>query len=193
MAVGISMITRIQNLSPVILSLILGAMVGEWIGLEELLEKMPAVIGQKENGSDLSLFIEKYTGVLIILCTGSLGLVGAMTEGMTGNGSLLITKSILDIFGAMIFSLSLGASVSCIAVPQLVLYLLLFGSARLFMPLVTETSIADFMGCGGVIALMAGFRVAEIKKMKVGSVLPALVFVMPVCELWKYAEILLGR
>lgn len=103
-AVGVSLIQQSDALSPVLLSLILGAILGEAIRLEELLQKIPFYISQVAGGSAPGVkdnsYIERFTAVLVLICSGSLGLMGAMTEGMTGDPGILITKSILDLFGA---------------------------------------------------------------------------------------------
>lgn len=187
--VGVSLIQKSDALSPVLLSLILGAILGEAIHLEELLQKIPFYISQVAGSSAPGVkdnsYIERFTAVLVLICSGSLGLMGAMTEGMTGDPGILITKSILDLFGAAVFASTLGSSVSLIAIPQFLLYLLLYLLAKWIMPLVNPQMIADFMCCGGVIALVTGIRVAEIKAIRVSSLLPALVLVMPISLLWQ--------
>jgi len=183
MAIGISMIGKASSLSPVMLSLILGAIIGEGLKLEERIGRLPHTLVRKKPGED-NLYTERFTGVLVLICSGSLGLMGAMSEGLTGDASVLLTKSVLDLFGAAIFASTLGIGIAVIAVPQLVIYLTLFFLSGLIMPYATETMIADFMGCGGVIALATGIRIAEIKSIRVAGLLPALLLVMPVSFLW---------
>lgn len=186
MAIGISLIGKASSLSPVMLALLIGAVIGEILRLEELLGKIPKSLGRRFLKGNLRQeeFTEQFTGVLVLLCSGSLGLMGAMTEGMTGDASILLTKSILDLSGAAIFASTLGFSVAFIALPQFLLYLVLFSGANLIMPFMTEAMIADFMGCGGVIVLVTGIRIAELKSIRVASLLPALLLVLPVSALW---------
>lgn len=186
--VGVSLIQKSTSLSPVLLSLILGAILGELLRLEELLQKIPTGLSKLAPAllpvSKGSGYIERFTAVLVLICSGSMGLMGAMTEAMTGDPSILITKSVLDLFGAAIFASSLGISIALISVPQFLLYMLLYKLAGLIMPLVSPQMLADFMCCGGVIALVTGIRVAEIKAFRVASLLPALLLVMPLSALW---------
>jgi len=180
MAVGISLIGKTSSLTPVMLALISGAIIGEAVKLEDFLDRLPKLI-QGQNGS---AFVERFTAVLILLCFGSIGLIGAMTEGMTGDASLVLTKAVLDFFGAAVFASTLGIGISLIAVPQLLLYLILFLCASFIMPYTNDQMIGDFMACGGVIALATGLRVADIKWMRVSSLLPSLALVMPISALW---------
>lgn len=185
-AIGISLIGKASSLSPIMLALLVGAVIGEGLKLEELLGKIPKRLGQRffKGNTQQETFNEQFTGVLVLLCSGSLGLMGAMTEGMTGDASILLTKAILDLSGAAIFASTLGFSVAFIALPQFLLYLVLFLGANFIMPFLTEAMIADFMGCGGVIALVTGIRIAEIKSLRVASLLPALLLVLPVSAVW---------
>lgn len=180
MAVGISLIGKTSSLTPVMLSLILGAIVGETAKLEDFLDRLPKRIQGQHGGA----FVERYTAVLILLCFGSIGLIGAMTEGMTGDPSLVLTKAVLDFFGAGVFASTLGVGVALIALPQLALYLLLFLGSSFIMPYASSLMTADFMACGGVIALATGLRVADIKWMRVSSLLPSLILIMPISALW---------
>lgn len=187
-AIGITLIQKSDSLSPVMLALILGAIVGEALNLEALMGRFPGFLYKHilHCGTEIhkDSFVEHFTGVLILICSGSLGLMGAMTEGMTGSSSILITKSVLDLFGAAIFASTLGIGVALISIPQFLIYLLLYWAAGLVMPLVTPAMAADFMGCGGVIALVTGIRISEIKLIRVSSLLPALILIMPISAIW---------
>lgn len=180
-AVGVNLIGQTQSLSPVMLALILGAIIGEGLKLDEHLEQLSIRISHGKEDKD---FIQRYISVMVLMCSGSLGLMGAMTEGLTGDASLILTKGILDFAGGAIFAANLGASVVLIAIPQLALYLLLFFCAGFIMPCTNAYMLADFSACGGVIALVTGLRIAEIKRMRVTCLLPSLILVMPISALW---------
>lgn len=79
---------------------------------------------------------------------------------------------------------SLGAVVSLIAVPQVLLFLLLFIGGRWIYPLTTPTMINDFRACGGFIMLAAGFRIIRVKMFPTADMIPAMILVMPVSWLW---------
>lgn len=98
--------------------------------------------------------------------------------------TVTFTKSILDFFTAIIFASSLGWIVSLIAVPQVVIFLVLFFFATAIMPLTTPDMISDFRACGGVIMMAAGFRILKLKMFPITDMIPAMFLVFPVSWFW---------
>ena len=88
------------------------------------------------------------------------------------------SKSILDLPTALIFACTLGAVVAFIAVPQFIIFMILFLLAGLIYPLTTSEMINDFKACGGVLLLATGFRMIRVK------MFPAMIIVMPVSWFW---------
>ena len=121
---------------------------------------------------------------LVLFCASGTGIYGSLTSGMTGDHSILIAKSILDFFTAMIFACQLKKAVMLIGIPQLIIMLILFFSARLILPLTNEAMIADFKACGGIVLLATGFTIMKVKEIPVANMLLSMVLVMPVSALW---------
>lgn len=193
MGMGIGPIVKMKTLPAVILALILGSAVGELIDLENLIEiaakkaKGPVekLLGGKENStSEQSGFMEKFVSIVVLFCASGTGVFGTLTEGITGDYTILLTKSILDFFTAGIFATTLGFLVALIAIPQFVVLIILFSSATSIMPLTTPTMLADFTALGGIIMLAAGFRISGIKAFPIANMLPGFIFVMPLSHLW---------
>ena len=90
----------------------------------------------------------------------------------------------MDLFTALIFAGAMGAAVSLAAVPQLIVFLIVFGLSKLVVPLTTPELLNDFMACGGILTVAAGLRVSKIKDSPIINMLPALIFVMPFSSLW---------
>lgn len=109
-----------------------------------------------------------------------------MTFGITsmGMGIVLIAKSFLDLFTALIFASTLGLAVALIAVPQLVIQLALAFGAVFILPLTTPAMQADFSAVGGLMMLATGLRICGIKLFPVANMLPALVLAMPISAAW---------
>ncbi len=194
MGMGISYIMKLNTLPVVVLALILGSVIGELANLESMIgDWAHAARGPFEKllkpGGDASRldrgeFIEKFVGILILFCASGTGIFGALKEGMTGDHSILLTKSILDFFTSGIFAASLGFLVGAIFIPQLIIMLSLFFCAAFILPMTTPEAIADFTACGGMIMLATGFRISGIKAFPVANMLPALLLVMPLSQLW---------
>lgn len=103
---------------------------------------------------------------------------------MTGDSTILISKSILDFFTAAIFACNLGFVVSLIAIPQFCIFTVLFLLARIIVPLTTPDMIADFKACGGFLIVATGFRMIRVKMFPTAGMIPAMVLVMSLSWFW---------
>lgn len=189
---GLAMTGKVVILPAVILSLILGSIIGEAVNLERIIDSSArrakkVVDGLFKGGtSDLSEdeYMERFIAVSVLFCASATGVFGAMNEGMTGDASLLITKSFLDLFTAAIFAISLGFPVAAIAVPQFVIQVILYFGAQSILPLTTPDMLADFSAVGGLIMFATGTRICGILSFPIASMLPALLLAMPISFLW---------
>ena len=103
---------------------------------------------------------------------------------MNGDATILISKSILDFFAAVIFGANLGLVVSLIAVPQLIILTALFLIAHLVFPLTTPDMILDFKAVGGILMVASGFRIIAVKMFPTADMIPMMVVIMPISWLW---------
>lgn len=120
----------------------------------------------------------------MLFCASGTGIYGSLDAGMTGEATILLSKSVLDFFTAIVFACSLGAVVSVVAVPQAVIFLALFLMAKVIFPLTTPVMIADFKACGGFLLIATGLRMAKIRDFPIADMIPAMVLVMPVSGVW---------
>jgi len=191
LGLGVAMVVKVQSLPPMVLALVLGSIFGELVhletGIQKLATKARALIEKfaKPSG-DLSHdeFLEKFVAIMVLFCVSGTGIFGAMSEGMTGDPTLLIVKAILDLFTSAIFAATLGYTVVTLVVPQFIIQTALFFGAALIMPLTTPAMTADFSACGGLIMLATGFRICGIKQFPVANMIPSLFMVMPLSALW---------
>jgi uncharacterized protein len=191
MGLGVAMIVKVKFLAPVTLALVVGALIGEILQLETLIQKGASkarkgieLIARPSGGLSQEEFLDKFVAILVLFCVSGTGIYGSLTEGMTGDYTLLIVKSILDIFTAAIFASSMGYTVGILVIPQFTVQALLYLGASLIMPLTTPDMLADFSACGGLIMLATGFRICSIKPFPVANMIPALIIVMPLSWLW---------
>lgn len=190
MGMGITSIILMENMPAVILSLILGTVIGVSVHLGARIEAAGAWTQKKVSrlmpGSaaaetmDAALLVT----TIVLFCSSGTGIYGAIVSGMSGDHSILISKSILDLFTALIFACSLGAVVSAVAIPQFLIFLTLFIFAKLIFPLTTPAMVNDFKACGGFIMLATGFRIAKIKQFPIADMIPAMLIVWPISWAW---------
>ena len=192
MGMGISAIVLMKNMPAVIFSVVVGAALGLACNLGALINRgaaqMEKPVGRIFKNENPGLSRDEYMSMLVTLivlfCASGTGIYGSLDSGMSGDHTILISKSVLDFFTAMIFAGSLGMVVPFIAIPQCIIFLAIFAAARVIFPLTTPDMIADFKACGGFLLLATGFRMAKIREFPVADFIPAMVIVMPVSWFW---------
>lgn len=192
MAMGISTIVLMENMPAVIFAVIIGTGIGlmlhlgEWInkggiGMQRMISK---VVKNKNTSMSEEEFRSTLVTIIVVFCASGTGIYGSIVSGMNGDHTIMITKSILDLFTALIFACSLGLVVSLIAIPQFILFFVLFLAAGLIFPLTTPAMINDFKACGGFLMVGAGFRMIKVKMFPTADMIPSMILVMPISYLW---------
>lgn len=186
-AIGINLVVKMDTLAVVVLSVVLGTVAGELLGLENkasaLVSKTVPVLLKGKNAD--SAFVGSFCAVAILFCCSGTGWYGVLNEGFTGDSSLLLAKSVLDFFTAVIFAAVLGRMVACLAAPQMAIYLVLFAVSRLIVPFITPRMLADFSAVGGIIEIATGMRIAGInRETRVLNMIPAMLLVFPINAMW---------
>ncbi len=192
MGMGISTIVLMKNMPAVIFSVILGTAFGLAIHFGDKInvaaQYMQKFISKfiKVDNSNVSQeeFIATLVTCIVLFCASGTGIYGSIVSGMTGDHSILIAKSILDLFTGLIFACTLGAVVCVVAIPQFVIFFILFLLAGFIFPLTNETMIADFKACGGFIMLATGFRMIKVKMFPVADMIPSMIIVIPLSAFW---------
>ncbi|MBQ6222954.1 MAG: DUF554 domain-containing protein [Solobacterium sp.] len=179
---GISSVVLMRNMPAVIFSVILGTSLGLLIHLGDNINRFVTNLQNKFAGASDN--INELITVIVLFCASGTGIYGSLVSGMNGDHSILIAKSILDFFTAMIFACRLGKTVSFIAVPQFIIFMALFLLAGLIIPLTTETMINDFKAVGGFIMLASGFRMLKLKEFPTADMIPSMLLAMPISWLW---------
>lgn len=189
LGMGINSIILLKNLAAVILALIAGTFIGIAIKLEKgiqkgalLLQKPLSLLGKNKNAAQDAAQQDFLLIVIVVFCASGSGIYGSIDAGLTGDHSILIAKSVLDFFAAIVFACQLGAVTSLIAIPQFLLFLLLFTGAGFLS--FTPDMLADFKACGGFIILAAGFRMLKIGDVPAPEMIPAMALVMPLSRFW---------
>jgi uncharacterized membrane protein YqgA involved in biofilm formation len=177
LVLGLSMALQGQELIMVLISLALGAGLGEWVDIEGRLDRFGGWLEKRLNLTEKSPakgFI--YTSLLF--CVGSLAIVGSITDGLTGDHSILVTKALLDGIVSIPFAATMGAGVLGSAVPILIYQgglTLLASKIQFFF---TPAMVRELTSVGGVIVIGIGINVLGIQKIRVGNLIPALILIV---------------
>jgi len=173
--IGTSMMLKADNFIIVFLSLILGGITGEALKLDEGLERLTDRLKSKVS-PDSPHFTEGFIMATLIFCVGALTVVGSIQEGLTGDATLLYTKSVMDGITSLTLASGLGIGVMLSAVSVFVIQgsLTLLGSELQF--LMEKPYLNNLTATGGLLIIALGFELLGIKKLKVLNLLPALVY-----------------
>jgi uncharacterized membrane protein YqgA involved in biofilm formation len=193
--IGIQMFLSTKNPIIVLGSLLIGGLLGEWWQIEEHLKGLGGYLERRfarsdgENGTQEivdgdggraaqagSRFIRGFLTASLVFCVGPMTILGSISDGLTGDYRLLAIKSILDGFGALAFSSTLG-----IGVLFSVLIIFIYQGGITFLAaqaqaIITPDMMAEMTAAGGLLLLgIAISSLLEIKNIRVGNFLPALV------------------
>jgi uncharacterized membrane protein YqgA involved in biofilm formation len=155
---------------------LLGGLAGEAIGIERRLEALGDRVQERLAGEDgHSTVSEGFVTASLLFCVGSLTVVGSIQDGLTGEYETLATKAVLDGFAAIALAATLGWGVGLAAVTILVVQGGITLGAGLFEDLLVGEALAVLTSAGGVTIVGIALKLLDIKDVKVGNFLPALV------------------
>lgn len=173
--IGTSMMLKGENFIIVFLALILGGISGEALRLEAHLTSVIERLKSRVS-PDSPHFVEGFITATLIFCVGAMTVVGSIREGLTGDATLLYTKSVMDGITSLTLASSFGVGVIFSAGSVLVIQgsLTLLGSKLQF--LANPAYINNLTSVGGVLIIALGFELLHIKKIKILNLLPALIY-----------------
>ncbi|NPA31978.1 MAG: DUF554 domain-containing protein [Chloroflexi bacterium] len=189
---GVSMFTASRNPIYVLLGLLLGGMVGEALRIEDGLRGLGAWFERRLGASDpaqegASRFVRGFLTASLLFCVGPMTILGSIQDGLLGDYRILATKALMDGFAALAFASTLGVGVLFSVVVILVYQGGLSLLAAQLQGVFTEAMLAELNGAGGVLLVaLALSSLLELKRIRVGNLLPALVIapLLPALVAW---------
>jgi uncharacterized protein len=173
--VGVSNFLEYSNPLTPLVSVVLGLVVGEIIGIEDGLKRFGDYLEKRFSRGE-SPVSRAFVTTSLLFCVGPLTVIGSLEDGLTGNYELLALKSALDFIASLTFASVLGWGVLLSAGTVLVVQGTLTVGASFIEPVVTEAMVAAATATGGVLILGLGLMLLELKEVRVANMLPALAF-----------------
>jgi uncharacterized membrane protein YqgA involved in biofilm formation len=179
--IGIDLALAWRDTSPlyVLGAILLGGLAGEAIGIEARLQRLGDRLQERVSRSRAATrhatVSEAFFTASLLFCVGPLTVIGSFEDGLRGNVEPLATKSLLDGFASIALASTLGAGVAFAAVTVLVVQGALTLGAGLFQDLLRGEALAAMTSAGGVLIIGIALRLLDLKDVKVGNFLPALV------------------
>jgi len=176
--VGLQSALKAENLLVVILSLAIGSLLGEIIGIEQALERLGNWVEGRFPKQETSIATGFVTASLVY-CVGSMAIVGSLESGLSGNNQTLYAKSALDGISSIVFASTLGVGVLLSSVPVLVYQGAITLLAVLVKPYLVPEVISQMTATGGLLITAIGINLLADTRIRIGNMLPA-IFLPPV-------------
>lgn len=176
---GIQMGFKSSNFIIVIVSLVLGAVIGEWLDLDKQLIRLgkwvESKLGKKTSQNSIS---EGFVNATLIFLIGSMGVLGALDSGLRNDHSVLITKGIIDGFTSIVLSSTLGIGVLLSAIPVFLYQGIIAVFSGFISAYISEAAlnlfIQEMTATGGVMIFAIGLNIVGLTKIRVANLLPSI-------------------
>lgn len=179
LVLGITMAREPCNPLYMVFSLVLGGLLGTWIGIEDLVLNLGEWLkGHLPRRMGEGHFAMGFLDASVLFCVGAMTIVGAFQAGIDHDYQLLLLKSVMDGSVAVLLAAVMGWGVAFSAVSILITQGSLTLLAELIAPWVRESMIQAVSAVGGILIIMIGINLLKLKKIKTANFIPSLVLVI---------------
>jgi uncharacterized membrane protein YqgA involved in biofilm formation len=173
MLIGFKMALKTDAILLVIFSLVIGSLIGEFINIEGQLEHLGKRLETRFSKAGSSI-AKGFVVASLVFCVGSMAIVGSLESGLSGNHQTLFAKSALDGLFSIIFASSFGIGVLFSSISVFIYQGMITLTSSLMKPFLIPAVINQMSGVGGILIMAIAINLLEIKKIKVGNMLPAI-------------------
>ncbi len=171
--IGLQMVVATQNVLIVLVSIVVGGVVGELIQIEGRLDTFGKRIEKRFNRRR-GTFAKAFVTSSLLYCIGPIAILGALQDGLRGDYSILLTKSGLDGIASVAFASTLGIGVLFSTIPVLAYQGSITIAASLLEPYLRTAIVNEMTATGGLLILGIALNILRVTKIKVGNMLPAI-------------------
>lgn len=175
--IGIKMALATANIVITVVSLTLGALIGEYCCFEDRLNTFGERIGRMVAGSSRGAakrIAEGFVSASLLFCIGAMAVVGSIQDGLTGDHSTLLAKSALDCIISVLLSANLGIGVMLSAVSVGIYQGSITALAAVLAPVVNDTVLAEITAAGGITIMAIGTNMLKITRIRISNMLPGI-------------------
>ncbi len=173
LVIGVSNALEFENLVVVIVSIVIGSIIGELIDINKRLNNLGDKLQSKFKNEEGN-FSKGFVTASLVYCVGAMAIVGAIQSGLTGNHQTLYAKAVLDGITAIVFASTLGIGVmfSSLAVFLYQGIITIFASSLSLI--LTEIAINEISSVGGILIMAIGINLLGLKEIKIANMLPSI-------------------
>jgi uncharacterized membrane protein YqgA involved in biofilm formation len=155
-------------------SLVIGCLLGEWVDIESKMGKIGERLKAMAKVKNDSRFVDGFVTASLIICVGAMAIVGAMQDGLTGDSSMLIAKSLLDFVLVAILTAAYGIGAAFSAIPIFIYQGAITLIAAFFGSVIRDALIAELSFVGNALVFCVGVNLVRENTFRVANMLPAL-------------------
>lgn len=186
MYIGISGALKGQNTLIAILSMVIGALLGELLDLDGVMQRLGDWVQRKTAPSSAergaSAIAEGFISASLLFGVGAMSIVGSLNSGLLGDHNMLFAKSLLDGVSSVVFSVSFGIGVPLSAAAVFVYEALITLAAGVLSPLLSEVVIAEITCVGSLLIIALALNMLGLTKIKVMNLVPAIFLPILLCR-----------
>lgn len=177
---GIQIALQGQHILLTIISLVVGSILGEALGIEEKLEQVGTLLAEKfqksrkKGDAGTDAFVEGFLTASLLYCVGAMAIVGSIQDGLSGDPTTLYTKALIDGLSGIIYASNFGVGVLFSALSVGVYQGILTALAGFLGPWMSQLVVQEVAACGGLMILGIGLNMTKLLKIRVGNMLPGL-------------------
>lgn len=175
--IGISAALETNDTLCVIVCMVLGTLLGEWIDIEGKMDKVGHALKTKVAAKgDNARFSEGFVNAAVLYCVGAMAINGSLAAGLKGDWSILVSKGVIDGVTSITFAATMGVGVMFSVLPLFVYQGGLTLLASVIGPYLSEALVAEMSAVGGVIIIGIAVNMLALgrEKIRVGNMLPAI-------------------
>lgn len=181
--IGISGALEGKNTLITIISIVIGAVIGELIDIDALINRAAKRIEDRLNRKGGNVrFAKGFVTATLLFCVGAMAIVGSLDSGLTGDNTTLYTKSLLDGITAIIFAANFGVGVLASSLPILVYQGSITLLASLVAPLLSDVIIAEMTCVGSLLIIALALNMLKLTEIKVANYIPAIFIPIILCQ-----------
>lgn len=189
LVLGIQMAFKTSSFIVILISLCLGAMLGEAIGIEHKMNEFGLKLEKRYAKPD-SNFADGFVTASLIFLIGSMGIIGAIESGVANNHQTLFTKAVMDGFMSIMLTATLGVGVLFSAVPVFLYQGIIALFASVLMRYIPKELLDLLMGeisaIGGLMIFAIGLNIMDITKIRVSNYLPGILILIGIVTVQFY-------
>lgn len=179
--IGVDGMLSGENTLVLVISLVLGALIGTLLNLDKKINILGRYIERKFGGDENGTVTEGFVSATLLFCVGAMTVVGALQSGLTGNHETQYTKAILDLISSIVLASTLGIGVILAGASVFVIQGSIVLLAHIIAPFLNDYVVAEITCAGSVLIVALAFNMLGITKIKIMNLMPAVFIPIILC------------